>query len=300
MSKHSDQFNLSLAIAESLRLCRETLLSLGWQVTGESDTQLMVNEVTNPIVSMTWPANVELDFAFDPAGGTRVVVKGSIFGFGPIQSGHLKEAMRKLRGSIEQAASQAGPAAGRQTIPSNPVGHQSASRSVTINQARLDDDALRLIEQRLQARVPDGSYWYDKISGAWGLEGGPTLGFTLPGLGIGGPLRPDASNGNTGVFINGRQLHLMDVQSLQQITGVVLPGRYWVDAQGNGGYEGGPVLFNLRLLAQQAASRSGGMWRTPGGGVGESYGGGAWAYGNSNTGIGVISDGEGGMMIFDK
>jgi hypothetical protein len=41
----------------------------------------------------------------------------------------------------------------------------------------------------------------------------------------------------------------------------VIPGRYWVDAQGNGGYEGGPAIFNLYVLAQQAArSRSGSSW----------------------------------------
>ncbi len=34
----------------------------------------------------------------------------------------------------------------------------------------------------------------------------------------------------------------------------VYPGRYWVDAFGNGGLEGGPASFNLRMLAQQAAA----------------------------------------------
>jgi hypothetical protein len=149
--------------------------------------------------------------------------------------------------------------------------------------------------------VPDGSYWYDKVSGAWGRQGGPALGLTLPGLEVGGALRPDASGGNTGVFVNGRELHDLDVLGLRQIAGAVVPGRYWIDAQGNGGYEGGPALFNLALLAQQAAAARGGLWRVPGtAGVGESYGGGAWAYGNANTGIGVLSDGEGGMMIFNR
>jgi hypothetical protein len=41
------------------------------------------------------------------------------------------------------------------------------------------------------------------------------------------------------VFINGRQLHMMDVAALMQIT-QVYQGRWWVDAQGNFGAEGGP------------------------------------------------------------
>jgi hypothetical protein len=176
-----------------------------------------------------------------------------------------------------------------------------ASRAVVVNGERLGDEALRQLESRFQATVPEGSYWYDKVSGAWGQQGGPAQGLTLPGLEVGGPLRADASNGNTGVFINGRELHYLDVLGLQRIAGAVSPGRYWVDAQGNGGYEGGQALFNLRLMAQQAAAARGGLWTTPGSaGVGESYGGGAWAYGNANTGIGVLSDGEGGMMIFNR
>ena len=51
--------------------------------------------------------------------------------------------------------------------------------------------------------MPRGSFWYDKISGAWGVEGGPTGGFTAPGIDLGGPLGSDASRGNTGGYIGG-------------------------------------------------------------------------------------------------
>ncbi len=170
-----------------------------------------------------------------------------------------------------------------------------AKRSVVINQARVPDDTLGMLEQQFQTKVPDGRYWYDAVSGAWGLESGPTLGFTLPGLPIGGRLRADASKGNTSIFINGRELPQSDVQGLQRLVGPILPGRYWVDGQGYAGYEGGPALFNLRAIAAQQAS----ITRGPGAGVGENYGGGAWSYNNSNTGIGVLSDGQGGMLITD-
>src|SRR3989442_3094902 len=83
----------------------------------------------------------------------------------------------------------------------------SASRSVVINAIRLDDAALYAIERQYQTHIPNGRYWYDRVCGAWGLEGGPTRGFGLPGLAVGGPLRADASRGRTGVFINGRELH---------------------------------------------------------------------------------------------
>ena len=170
------------------------------------------------------------------------------------------------------------------------------ARAVFVNREMVPETTLAALERGSATRIPDGRYWYDPMSGAWGLEGGPTAGFTMAGLPLGGRLAADASSGagSTGVFINGRELHPLDVQGLRAITGTVLPGRYWVNAQGIGGYEGGPPLFDLRAMAAQAQR----YWRQNSG-TGESHGGGAWSYNNSNTGIGVISDGEGGMVIFD-
>lgn len=62
---------------------------------------------------------------------------------------------------------------------------------------------------------------------------------------LGGPLPPDASRSHTGVFINGRQIHILELQALSQMFGWVRPGRYWLNAHGIGGYEGGPAQFNL-------------------------------------------------------
>lgn len=133
------------------------------------------------------------------------------------------------------------------------------SRQVIVNGVRLSDADLTGFEQRYHTQILDGDYWYDKVSGAWGQHGGPAVGLILPGLDLGGPLAADASgNARTGVFVNGRQLHPMDVAALQQIT-PVYPGRYWVDGMGNVGLEGGPVLANLWALAKaRNASRGGG------------------------------------------
>jgi len=163
---------------------------------------------------------------------------------------------------------------------------------VFINRHPLPADTLQLLERTFSTRVPPGRYWYDRYSGAWGLEDGPTQGFTIAGLPLGGPLPADISKGGTQVFINGRELHPVDVQGLARLVGPVAPGRYWLDAQGYTGYEGGQALANLRVLAQS-------LYRQ-GAGVGENYGGGAGAYGNLNTGIGIITDGEGGAAVFTR
>jgi len=127
---------------------------------------------------------------------------------------------------------------------------QAQQRQVLVNRVRISDQDLRAFEQRWNTRIQNGNYWYDRFSGAWGLEGGPTAGWISPGLNLGGALRADASGGNTGVFINGRELHQLDVQALMQIV-QVQRGRWWVDGQGNFGPEGGPVWGNLVVLAQQ-------------------------------------------------
>jgi hypothetical protein len=102
--------------------------------------------------------------------------------------------------------------------------------------------------------VPPGRYWYDRVSGFWGIEGGPYVDQILPGLPLGGALRADASNGNTGVFINGREIHMREFLELQQIFGEVPPGRYWLGADGVGGVEGGPASFSLAPAPSQAGS----------------------------------------------
>jgi hypothetical protein len=136
------------------------------------------------------------------------------------------------------------------------------TRKVRFNGRLLGSSELATLErlERGVGRLDDGAYWYDPRTGASGRWGGPTLAFLSPGLTLGGPLPADASGGGqgmlTGVFINGRELHPLDVLGLQQLIGQVLPGRWWVDAQGNYGLEGGPPLGNLMVLAQ--ANRSGG------------------------------------------
>ncbi|MEO8140264.1 MAG: hypothetical protein ABI742_11485 [Gemmatimonadota bacterium] len=68
-------------------------------------------------------------------------------------------------------------------------------------------------------------------------------------------------------------------------------GRYWLDAQGNAGYEAGPAIANLRALAASLYRQNGG--------VRENYGDGGGAYHNSRTGIGIITDGQGGAAVFN-
>lgn len=139
----------------------------------------------------------------------------------------------------------------------------SAQRKVRFNKHLLGPAELETLErlERGVGRLDDGAYWYDPRTGASGRWGGPTLAFLPAGLTLGGPVPADASGGGqgtlTGVFINGRELHPVDVAGLQQLIGQVWPGRWWVDAQGNYGLENGPPLGNLAVLARAHRSSGG-------------------------------------------
>ena len=80
---------------------------------------------------------------------------------------------------------------------------------------------------------PAGHYWYDSRSGAWGIEGRETMGFILPGHDFGRFL-PKRRKGNTGVFINGLEINVVEAAWIQRTLGAVYPGRWWLG--GSTGY----------------------------------------------------------------
>jgi hypothetical protein len=138
---------------------------------------------------------------------------------------------------------------------------QPEGKAVVVNGLALPVETLRALQQVYPVPIAPGRYWYDRISGAWGVEGAPISGQMIAGLALGGELRADASRGDSGVFINGRQLTQPEKAYLEQLCQTpVVPARYWILYNGVGGYEGGPPIFNLGqcpgLARQNNAPRS--------------------------------------------
>jgi hypothetical protein len=247
MSSHNEEFTLHLSMPECHAACERAASSPGWRITDRQATFIVCVETPQVAMGFTNPAQVTI--ALDNAGSsTHVTLTASNFGFGPFQSKHVREQAQRLRRQIEAEAS-------RPTEPEAVLG--AFTRSVFINGVRLSDEQLQSIEQTYRVSVPDGHYWYDRACGAWGMEGGPQAGVAVAGLDLGGPLRPDASNGNTDVFVNGRELHALDVRRLSALVGHVIPGRWWVDAGGNFGPDGWPMVGNLFTIAQARLANAG-------------------------------------------
>jgi hypothetical protein len=124
-----------------------------------------------------------------------------------------------------------------------------------VNDEKLDSATINLLETAYQVKIKPGRYWYDPYSGAWGMEGKATSGIMLANLNLGGKLKVNASNGNTGVFVNGRELPKDEFIVIQTLLNeYIAPGYYWLDAFGNTGMVGQHATVNLYNLARQQQS----------------------------------------------
>jgi len=140
--------------------------------------------------------------------------------------------------------------------PSQP---DTGANTVIINGITLSQEMIAELERGYGIRPRPGNYWYDKRSGLYGVVGYPAFGFMRAGHEY-GELKRNASNGNTGVFVNGRELPQSEWAVWSQLLGYMIqPGKYWLDYNGNAGYEGNPIpTENLYIAAQRNSYRGSG------------------------------------------
>ena len=139
------------------------------------------------------------------------------------------------------------------------------AKDVFVNNQKLEEDIVYTLEQFYKTTIASGYYWYDNISGHWGFMGSPPQGQLLPGLGLGGAMLQNSSNGKTGVIVNGRELHQLEVNQIIKAYGKVYRGRFWLNAQGLAGYEGQPAIFNFAQVKRKKSYNRRSLFGSTGG-----------------------------------
>ncbi|KAL5989218.1 hypothetical protein ACLOJK_010108 [Asimina triloba] len=90
----------------------------------------------------------------------------------------------------------------------------NAKANVSINGLPIPDRLIKKAE-KLAGPIHPGNYWYDYQAGFWGVMGHECLGIIPPFVEeFNHPMPKNCSGGDTGVLVNGRELHQKDLDLL--------------------------------------------------------------------------------------
>jgi hypothetical protein len=133
------------------------------------------------------------------------------------------------------------------------------SGATVINGRTMTAEQKRQFQLIYHVPPAAGNFWYDPVSGLWGLWGRPPAGFLLPGHTF-GSLPRNASAGRTAVFINGREITMVEALFLSRLYRTTIqPSRWWLLSNGNFGLEGSPAIVgNLAVALRRAGGAGGG------------------------------------------
>ncbi|KAL0294652.1 UNVERIFIED_CONTAM: Extra-large guanine nucleotide-binding protein 2, partial [Sesamum angustifolium] len=91
---------------------------------------------------------------------------------------------------------------------------QQKKSNLTVNGHPIPDQLVKIAE-KIAGPIKPGDYWYDFRAGFWGVMGGRALGMIPPFIQeFNYPMPAHCAGGNTGIFVNGRELHHIDLDML--------------------------------------------------------------------------------------
>ncbi|KAK4397231.1 Extra-large guanine nucleotide-binding protein 2 [Sesamum angolense] len=91
---------------------------------------------------------------------------------------------------------------------------QQKKSNLIVNGHPIPDQLVKIAE-KIAGPIKPGDYWYDFRAGFWGVMGGRALGMIPPFIQeFNYPMPAHCAGGNTGIFVNGRELHHIDLDML--------------------------------------------------------------------------------------
>ena len=102
-TKVNDSIEINLPMEEAYDLCRKVTVDIGWHVVEEGKTSLSIKEKAVSGVSFNFPAQVEMILSSIGTDKTVSNLRGTIFGFGLTQKGHLQGRLGSIRNRIAVA-----------------------------------------------------------------------------------------------------------------------------------------------------------------------------------------------------
>jgi hypothetical protein len=105
MPKQQLSVNLDLSPSRILQEFQRAAVQTGWQILSSSHSELVCQEVVN-MPATHWPAKVMIRAVTSGGSGSQVTLDGTIAGFGPIQSNHLKQSLENLVEAVSEQVGQ--------------------------------------------------------------------------------------------------------------------------------------------------------------------------------------------------
>ncbi|MFA6001675.1 MAG: hypothetical protein WC828_06120 [Thermoleophilia bacterium] len=109
MARYGESFSLNLSVPIVTNACHEAFREIGWPAK-QSTTGFVFKEPfklkLSQLLILKYPATVRVDLAAESQNSTLVNLRGSNFGFGPVQSNHVRKQVDDIREAIRRQTGQ--------------------------------------------------------------------------------------------------------------------------------------------------------------------------------------------------
>lgn len=145
MSKHLEDLVINVRKDKAYSFIREAITKIGYRIMSESENFISIKEAASfNMMKVTWSAQIDI-YIQEDGETTNITLDGSIFGFGPIQHGHIKGEVGRFANIIHS------------------VIDQRQKTNTTENKITLSDEIEKLIKLKEKGMLNDEEFSKAKL-----------------------------------------------------------------------------------------------------------------------------------------